>query len=115
LKQAVSRDFEAVARACLPHWRPGRSERYVDYVSSRLESDVFPEIGSRPASEVTAVEFRNVAQKIERRGALEMARRLLQNYGQIMRYGVRMTWFSAIPRGSEACRYSPERSATIPG
>jgi integrase len=34
------------------------------------------------------VEFRNVALKIERRGALEMARRLLQNCGQIMRYGV---------------------------
>lgn len=87
-KQAVSRDFEAVARAWLAHWRPGRSERYVAYVITRLESDVFPEIGFRPASEITAVEFRNVALKIERRGALEMARRLLQNCDQIMRYGV---------------------------
>lgn len=87
-KQAVSRDFEAVARAWLAHWRTGRSERYVGYVISRLEGDVFPEIGSRPVSEITAVEFRNVAQKIERRGALEIARRLLQNCGQIMRYGV---------------------------
>jgi integrase len=88
VKQAVSRDFESVARAWLAHWRTGRSERYVGFVITRLENDVFPEIGSRPASEITAVEFRNVAQKIERRGALEMARRLLQNCGQIMRYGV---------------------------
>jgi integrase len=88
VKQAVSQDFEAVARAWLAHWRPGRSERYVAYVIGRLEADVFPEIGSRPASEITAVEFRNVAQKIERRGAFEMARRLLQNCGQIMRFGV---------------------------
>jgi Arm DNA-binding domain len=66
VKQAVSRDFESVARAWLAHWRAGRSERYVAYVIGRLESDVFPDIGSRPASEITAVEFRNVAQKIER-------------------------------------------------
>jgi len=60
VKQAVSRDFESAARAWLAHWRPGRSERYVAYVITRLETDVFPEIGSRPASEITAVEFRNV-------------------------------------------------------
>jgi integrase len=88
VKQAVSRDFEVVARAWLTHWRTGRSERYVAYVITRPESDVFPQIGSRPVSEVSAAEFRDVAQKIERRGALEMARRLLQNCGQIMRYGV---------------------------
>jgi hypothetical protein len=37
VKQAVSRDFEAVARAWLAHWRTGRSERYVSYVITRLE------------------------------------------------------------------------------
>ncbi len=61
VKQAVSRDFESVARAWLAHWRTGRSERYVGFVIARLENDVFPEIGSRPVSEITAVEFRNVA------------------------------------------------------
>ena len=43
-----------MARAWLAHWRTGRSERYVDYVVSRLEGDIFPEIGSRPVAELTA-------------------------------------------------------------
>lgn len=87
-RQALSRDFEAVARAWLDHWKPGRSERYVDYVVSRLEGDIFPEIGARPVTELTAAEFRDAVRKIERRGASEIARRMLQNCAQIMRYAV---------------------------
>ena len=87
-KQALSRDFETVARAWLAHWRPGRSERYVDYVVTRLEGDIFPGIGARPVAELTAAEFRDAVRKVERRGASEIARRLLQNCGQIMRYAV---------------------------
>lgn len=87
-KQALTRDFETVARAWLAHWRPGRSERYVDYVVSRLECDIFPDIGARPVAELTAAEFRDAVRKVERRGAAEIARRLLQNCGQIMRYAV---------------------------
>jgi integrase len=91
-KQALSRDFETVARAWLAHWRPGRSERYVDYVVSRLEGDIFPDIfpdiGARPVAELTAAEFRDAVREVERRGAAEIARRLLQNCGQIMRYAV---------------------------
>lgn len=85
---ALSRDFETVARAWLAHWRTGRSERYVDYVVSRLEGDIFPDIGARPVAELTPAEFRDAVRKVERRGASEIARRLLQNCGQIMRYAV---------------------------
>ncbi len=88
VKQAETRDFEAVARAWLTHWRTGRSERYVGYVIARLESDVFPHVGSRPVTELTTSDFRDIARNIERRGAAEIARRLLQNCGQIMRYAV---------------------------
>jgi integrase len=88
VQQSVNHDFEAVARAWLAHWRTGRSERYVGYVISRLESDVFPRIGSRSISELATSDFRDVARNIERRGASEIARRLLQNCGQIMRYAV---------------------------
>ena len=74
VKQAVNRDFETVARAWLDHWRTGRSERYVAYVVTRLEADVFPSIGSRPAADLAPSEFRDVARKIEARGAFEMER-----------------------------------------
>jgi integrase len=86
--QSYKQDFEGVARAWLAHWRTGRSDRYVGYVIARLESDVFPQIGSRPISELATSEFRDLARNIERRGASEIARRLLQQCGQIMRYAV---------------------------
>jgi hypothetical protein len=54
----------------------------------RLEADVFPDIGSRPLSELSTAAFRDVARKIERRGALDIGKRVLQNCGQIMRYAV---------------------------
>ena len=88
VQQSINQGFEAVARAWLAHWRTGRSERYVGYVIARLESDVFPQIGSRSISELATSDFRDVARNIERRGASEIARRLLQNCGQIMRYAV---------------------------
>jgi integrase len=53
-----------------------------------LEGDILPQIGSRPIAELTAADFRDAVRKIEQRGALEIARRMLQNCGQIMRYAV---------------------------
>lgn len=88
VRQATSRDFEAVAREWLAHWRPGRSERYVGYVKARLEADVFPVIGARPVAELTTAEFRDVVRRIEQRGAPELARRALTTCGQIMRYAI---------------------------
>lgn len=87
-KQVVSKDFEAVARAWHDHWKIGRTEQYAQSVKTRLEADVFPQIGRRPVTELSPAEFRDAVRKIERRGAFEIARRLLQNCGQIMRYAV---------------------------
>lgn len=87
-RQAVSRDFEAVARAWHEHWKTGRTEHYAQSVKTRLETDIFPQIGRRPIAELSPADFRDAVRKIERRGAFEIARRLLQNCGQIMRYAV---------------------------
>lgn len=87
-KQVLSEDFETVARQWFARWKTGRNERHAVYVIRRLEADVFPEIGSRPLSDLSASTFRDVVQKIERRGALDIAKRVLQTCGQIMRYAV---------------------------
>jgi len=88
VKQAINSDFEAVAKAWVAHWQTGRSERYVTSVLARLEADVFPKIGCRPVTELATSDFRDVARAIEGRGASEIARKLHQNCGQIMRYAV---------------------------
>lgn len=87
-KQALSEDFETVARQWFARWKTGRNERHTVYVIRRLEADVFPEIGSRHLSDLSASTFRDVVQTIERRGALDIAKRVLQTCGQIMRYAM---------------------------
>ena len=88
VRRALGRTFETVAREWFAHWNLGRNERYARYVIARLEADVFPDIGSRALADLSTATFRDVVRKIERRGALDIAKRVLQNCGQIMRYAV---------------------------
>ena len=87
-KQVTSKDFESVARAWYARWKAGRNQQYAFYVLKRLETDIFPLIGTKPVSEVPVSAFREAVQKIEQRGAAEIAKRVLQNCAQIMRYAV---------------------------
>jgi integrase len=70
------------------HWKVNRNARHAHYVLARLESDVFPAIGPAAITDVSAADFRALAQKIERRGAAEIARRALSTCSQIMRYAI---------------------------
>jgi integrase len=87
-KQALGATFESVARGWYARWAKNRHPQYAYYVMKRLEEDVFPQIGSIPASDVPTSAFRDVVKKIEARGAAEIAKRVLQNCSQIMRYAV---------------------------
>ncbi len=80
--------FEAVARAWFEHWKGPRTARHADYVMRRLEADVFPALGRKPISEITAPQLLAMAKSIESRGALDIAKRALQTCGQVMRYAV---------------------------
>jgi integrase len=90
LTKAVSdaNTFEKVARLWWEHWKGPRSPRHADYVIRRLEADVFPVLGSKPASKITAPQLLAMAKAIEERGASDIAKRALQTCGQIMRYAV---------------------------
>ena len=107
-KQVVSRDFETVARAWYERWKVGRHPQYAFYVLKRLETDIFPSIGTQPVSEVPASAFREAVQKIEQRGAAEIAKRVLQNCAQIMRYAVANDLARAQSRGGCQARRHPE-------
>ena len=84
--ERAGNSFEVVAREWLAKqtWVPG----YRDKVDAWLVNDVFPYIGGKPVAEVTAPEFLRVARRIEERGAVESAHRILQNCGQVMRYAI---------------------------
>lgn len=68
----------------LERWTP----RHANYVLKRLEADIFTELGSRPISEITTPELLYTLQKIEKRGAIDIAHRALQTCGQIFRFAI---------------------------
>lgn len=88
-KQAKSENtFEAVAREWLAMWGPSKSPRHAQYVTRRLESDVFPTLGTRPIADIEAPELVKMAKAIEVRGAADIAKRSLQTTAQVFRYAI---------------------------
>lgn len=80
--------FEAIAREWLNNQRHRLSSRYCALLLARLEADIFPQIGKQLVGEIEAPELLNVLKTIEKRGAIETARRMRQLCGQIFRYAI---------------------------
>ena len=85
---SIENSFEAVAREWFamrsPRWAPGHSSKII----RRLECDIFPWVGSRPISGITAMELLACLRRIVSGGANETAHRALQNCGRVFRYAV---------------------------
>ena len=65
-----------------PQWSPSHAERSL----RQLERDLYPWIGDRPIAEIHALELLAVLQKVEDRGAIETADRVLMLARQIWDY-----------------------------
>lgn len=80
--------FEPIARewfaAKLASWVPSYSDRLM----SRLEADVLPPLGRRTITEIEPPDILEVIRKVEKRGAIELAKREMQVIGQIFRYAI---------------------------
>ncbi|HET8553314.1 MAG TPA: integrase arm-type DNA-binding domain-containing protein [Rhodanobacteraceae bacterium] len=85
-QERAANSFEVVAREWLGKqtWVP----HYREKVEAWQTNDVWPYIGGRPIAELTAPEFLAVGRRIEERGAVESAHRVLQTCGQVMRYAI---------------------------
>jgi hypothetical protein len=81
-------NFESIAREWHKKKSGNLTTRHSKYVIRRLEVDIFPFIGFRPISKITAPELLSVVQKIEKRGAIDIAHRALQTSSQIFRYAI---------------------------
>lgn len=61
---------------------------YADRLRARLDGDLLPYLGDRPIASIEPIEVLDVIRRIERRDAIEMARRVMQMASAIFRYGV---------------------------
>jgi hypothetical protein len=98
---AVARKAEKRARsivsgntfaAIADEWFDRNVERWVPTYSSRLRSrlddDLLPALGERPIAEIEPLEVLDAIRAIEKRDAVEMAKRVMQMASGIFRYGV---------------------------
>ncbi|MBX9900357.1 MAG: integrase arm-type DNA-binding domain-containing protein [Burkholderiaceae bacterium] len=85
---SAANTFETIAR----EWHSNKTEswqtRTATNVLHRLEKDVFPLIGKYPIAEIKAPVMLDVLRQIEKRGAVDMAKRQGQVCGQIFRYAI---------------------------
>jgi integrase len=84
--ERAANSFEVIAREWLG--KQTWVDSYRVKVEAWMANDVYPYLGARPITELSAAEFLRVAQRIEERGAIESAHRVMQTCGQIMRYAV---------------------------
>ena len=75
-----------------------------------FEDLLFPFIGSRPVTALTAPELLEVFRRPERRGKHETAHRSKQRVGQVLRYAIATGRAEAIPPRICAARWRPSRS-----
>jgi integrase len=85
-EERAANSFEVIAREWLA--KQTWVEHYRVKVEAWMGKDVYPYIGARPVAELTAPEFLRVARRIEERGAVESAHRVMQTCGQVMRYAI---------------------------
>lgn len=87
-KAAGEKTFEEVAREWWGHWKVGKNDRYADYAITRLEADVFPEIGALGIDGMPTKAIVDCVRKIEQRGAGDLARKQLNKISQVFRYAI---------------------------
>jgi integrase len=85
---ATEHTFEKIAEQWLEHWKGNKSLRHVDTTWNRLQRNVYPVLGARPVAEIEPMELVDLAKGIEGRGASDMAKRILQIVGMVLRYAV---------------------------
>lgn len=85
---ASANTFERIACEWVGQQRHRWTPDHADRVLKSLEKDIFPDLGDRPISEMTAQELLATLRKVEKRGATETAQRIMQRCASVFRYGV---------------------------
>lgn len=85
---ALANSFEVLAREWASSYFKTKSESHQERTIRRLELYIFPWLGSKPISELTAAQILEVVKRIANLNKLETAHRTLQAVSQVFRYAV---------------------------
>jgi integrase len=88
VRVATEHTFEKIAELWLEHWNGNKSARHAATTRNRLKANLYPVLGARPIAEIEPMELVELAKGIEARGASDMAKRILQIVGMVLRYAV---------------------------
>jgi hypothetical protein len=81
--EAAANNFEGIAREWLENVKPGWAAIYHGDTVKRFEAFVFPALGRRPIASITASELLPWLRKIEARGTLVTAHKVLRACRQV--------------------------------
>ena len=96
----VEHAFEVIAREWHDKFKATWTPGHADTIFRRMELDLFPFIGAKQISGITAPEVLSVLHKVEARGALETAHRIKTIAAQVFRYAIatgRATYDPTVP------------------
>ena len=80
--------FEVVAHEWIAKKSNEWSENYAEDVRRSLEIHVFPAIGNIPISQIRYPLIKNLFERLEKTGALEMVKRTRQRTSGVFRFGI---------------------------
>ena len=80
--------FEIIAREWWQTHMKGKAESHKNKVLRRFELYLFPWLGKKPISSITAPDVLESLKRVEKQNKLETAHRTLQTAGQVFRYAV---------------------------
>jgi integrase len=87
-RAALAQSFEGVAKEWLELQTKSLAPETISILTARLDSGLYPYIGSRPISAITAQELLGALRRIEARGRHETAHRVRALAGRVFRYAV---------------------------
>ena len=80
--------FNSIALEWWNNAREGWKEEHAYNVWRTLEADALPYFGDRPIKEISPGELLEVVRRVEARGALDVASRILQRCGAVFRFAI---------------------------
>ena len=89
-EELLANSFESIAR----EWHKKQVENsewsaeHSETIMTRMEKDMFPHIGAKPITEVTAKDIRGILDRVKGRGAVDTARRCRTIASQVFVYAI---------------------------